>query len=676
MAIKVGEVYIDAEVKTDKVTKGKKKTESELKKLQKSAKTSAASISSSFSNVGAVLGTLGVALAGVTAILSKTISAASDLQEQTQKFGVVFSDVREQANRFARELQTSYGLSIRESRQLLASTGDLLAGFGFTQQEALRLSNRVQRLSVDLASFNDLQGGAAQASEILTKALLGERDSLVSLGIKITDAQIRQRALAEGIPIVNGRIGQQAQAQITLALATEQSGNAIGDFARSQGSFANQSRILNARLEDAAGIIGEELLPAATAIVETFAEIVQQFTNADSALRRFIRSLSIQAQLEFRIERRREALRRKKARRLGITVEQIEGAPRRQRRRQTRRRGAVAAARRRAPEPGKLETDLEQQAAQFENVARSELEIIRERNQNELKLLQDLRAQQLITNEQYVAARQRQEQQILQAQVNNAQQGLNFVSGVVGQLGAIFSQVAQNRLSALASAEAKENKAIKERSDRQRKRAKETIKNEKKLAEALEKIDEDQKKAEAETAEKFEKKRREVQRENFIRQQRIAVLQAIINTAQASTKALAQVGFFGGPAAAAFIAALGAIQVALIASQKPPPLQQGGIVKSKTFVEAGEVNPEAVVPLGGVEGQRAFNLLASKILENLEVGAGQAADTELQVTREDTEGGDIYLTIQLADEFWQEKISKGTRDRTIIIDKGAVQKTI
>ena len=35
-------------------------------------------------------------------------------------------------------------------------------------------------------------------------------------------------------------------------------------------------------------------------------------------------------------------------------------------------------------------------------------------------------------------------------------------------------------------------------------------------------------------------------------------------------------------------------------------------------------------------------------------------------------GGNTYLTIQFADEVWEETITKGTQNRTILIDKAAL----
>jgi hypothetical protein len=75
-----------------------------------------------------------------------------------------------------------------------------------------------------------------------------------------------------------------------------------------------------------------------------------------------------------------------------------------------------------------------------------------------------------------------------------------------------------------------------------------------------------------------------------------AIAQAIINTAQAVTKTLAQWGWPLGPIFAGIIAALGAAEIATIASTK---MAAGGIVTEPTLALIGEAGPEAVIPLTG-----------------------------------------------------------------------------
>jgi len=216
--------------------------------------------------------TLPLAALGVT-----SIKLASDFQETQAKFNTVFKDIQGQANQTAKTLQRDFGLSSKASMELLGNTGDLLTGFGFTQEEALNLSSEVNKLAVDLASFTNVEGGAATASQALTKALLGERESVKQLGIAITEADLK--AFAEEQGLVFKELDRVAKATLTFELAAKQSANAIGDYERTSGSFANQTRRLMADLENLGVEIGQILLPIAKKGIEFFKQLVNAFRN-------------------------------------------------------------------------------------------------------------------------------------------------------------------------------------------------------------------------------------------------------------------------------------------------------------------------------------------------------------------------------------------------------------
>ena len=208
------------------------------------------------------------------------VKMASDFEETQSKFNTVFRDISDNAQTASKELSDSFGLSSRASMQLLSDTGDLLTGFGFTQEEALKLSTEVNKLAVDLASFTNFSGGAEGASLALTKALLGERESIKSLGIAITEADLKQYAKDQGL--VFKELDRVSKAQLTFQLAMEQSKNAVGDFQRTSTGFANQLRILQGELEDVAVELGVELLPLAKDLVgllRDLAKFTSQFSS-------------------------------------------------------------------------------------------------------------------------------------------------------------------------------------------------------------------------------------------------------------------------------------------------------------------------------------------------------------------------------------------------------------
>lgn len=198
--------------------------------------------------------------APIIAFATFATRAAIDAEETTSKFNTVFESIQQQAQKAASELESSFGLARVEAKQLLGDTGDLLVGFGFAEKEALNLSNQVQELAVDLASFTNVQGGAKRASAALTKALLGERESVKSLGISILENDVKaQIALnrSRGMTFASER---QAKAFATLQLAQQQSTKAIGDYNRTQDSTANRLRRLQAVWSNFQETIGKSIL--------------------------------------------------------------------------------------------------------------------------------------------------------------------------------------------------------------------------------------------------------------------------------------------------------------------------------------------------------------------------------------------------------------------------------
>jgi len=264
VAITVGELTWKITGDTRDIDKKLKKTETGLSKFGKMA-------ASAFT--AAVIIGFTKKVIDLSVVL---VNAASDAEETANKFDVVF-DGLENASRAAIGLADGYGLARQESQDLLSSTADLLQGFGVAKDESLDLSLRTQQLAADLASFSNFAGGAQGASQALTSALLGEREAVKALGIAITETELKRFAEQQGY--VYDEMTKAEKAVVTLDLAYAQSANSIGDFARSQDSFANQTRIAEAAMSDLRAEMGERLLPASTDITSAFAKVATRLAE-------------------------------------------------------------------------------------------------------------------------------------------------------------------------------------------------------------------------------------------------------------------------------------------------------------------------------------------------------------------------------------------------------------
>jgi hypothetical protein len=111
---------------------------------------------------------------------------------------------------------------------------------------------------------------------------------------------------------------------------------------------------------------------------------------------------------------------------------------------------------------------------------------------------------------------------------------------------------------------------------------------------------------------KQEAEEKALRRKQFQRDKTLNLITAVMNTALAVTRALGT----GGPILAAITAALGAVQIGIIASQKPPQFAKGGILNGPRHSNGGMpvINPVTGSVEAEVEGGEA--ILSRRFVRN------------------------------------------------------------
>ena len=219
-----------------------------------------------YSTMAGVIST--VAGSAFVALGAKAIDAASDMQETQGKFDVVFRGLEDSAESWATSLQSSYGMSSQEAKKFLASTQDLLVPMGMVRGEAGKMSNEVVKLATDLGSFNNID--TAQVMDDMQSALVGNYETMKKYGVVLSAARVEQEAYRLGLATSKADLDASAKAQAAYSLMVKGSSDAVGDFNRTSGSFANQMKTAKAHLKDFAVTVGEQLLPYATEAITAF----------------------------------------------------------------------------------------------------------------------------------------------------------------------------------------------------------------------------------------------------------------------------------------------------------------------------------------------------------------------------------------------------------------------
>ena len=216
---------------------------------------------------GAVFGTA-VAVAGFT----KSVDAASDLNEQLTKSQAVFGASSGAVRKWSKSAAQSMGMSRRMALEATGTFGNMLVPMGFARKEAAGMSQRMVQLSADMASFNN----ASPEDTLLAirSGLAGESEPLRKFGVFLSEARVQQEAVNLGLTDGKKALTEAQKAQARYSLILKDSKDAQGDFARTSDGLANSQRIARARLEDSAATLGKGLLPVAAAAVGKFADLV------------------------------------------------------------------------------------------------------------------------------------------------------------------------------------------------------------------------------------------------------------------------------------------------------------------------------------------------------------------------------------------------------------------
>jgi len=215
-------------------------------------------------------------------------TAASDAVESESKFNEVFKGISGKANMMSTEFAKSFDLADSTARELLGTTGDILSGFGFTEEKALELSLSINELAGDITSFKNVQGGVPRTSSAITKALLGEREALKGLGIAILEEDVKKKMLTqktEGLTFASAR---QAKAFATLTLVQERGANSIGDYARTQHLAANVTRAFSERFKNMNEQFGKVFLPLATKVIIRLTKFVDVLSDLSPGTKKAI----------------------------------------------------------------------------------------------------------------------------------------------------------------------------------------------------------------------------------------------------------------------------------------------------------------------------------------------------------------------------------------------------
>lgn len=208
------------------------------------------------------------------------IDYASDLAEVQNVVDVTFGSATEAINSWSKECLAAYGMNEVSAKRYAGTIGAMLKSSGLAGDAIVDMSKDMVGLAGDMASFYNLD--LETAFEKIRSGISGETEPLKQLGINMSVANLEAYALSRGITTAYNEMSQAEQVMLRYNYLMSTTADAQGDFARTQDSYANQTRLLSESWLEFTGIMAEQLLPVLTTIVSWLNNIVAFLTeNAD-----------------------------------------------------------------------------------------------------------------------------------------------------------------------------------------------------------------------------------------------------------------------------------------------------------------------------------------------------------------------------------------------------------
>lgn len=208
------------------------------------------------------------------------IDYASDLAEVQNVVDVTFGSATEAINSWSKECLAAYGMNEVSAKRYAGTIGAMLKSSGLAGDAIVDMSKDMVGLAGDMASFYNLD--LETAFEKIRSGISGETEPLKQLGINMSVANLEAYALSQGITTAYNEMSQAEQVMLRYNYLMSTTADAQGDFARTQDSYANQTRLLSESWLEFTGVMAEQLLPVLTTIVSWLNNIVTFLTeNAD-----------------------------------------------------------------------------------------------------------------------------------------------------------------------------------------------------------------------------------------------------------------------------------------------------------------------------------------------------------------------------------------------------------
>lgn len=223
-----------------------------------------------------------LSLTALIKVGKEMVKLSSDLIEVQNVVDTVFGDMADDVNDFTQSALKSFGLTELQAKKFVSIFGGMLEASDIVGDAQKEMAINLTKLTGDLASFYNMDYDTVFNK--LQSGLSGEVEAMRSFGVNMTIANLEAYALANGITKSYDAMSQAEKTALRYNYMLEKLSNAQGDFNKTQGSWANQTRILVSQVQQLGAILGGLLQKVLYPVLTVINQIIGMAISGASAL--------------------------------------------------------------------------------------------------------------------------------------------------------------------------------------------------------------------------------------------------------------------------------------------------------------------------------------------------------------------------------------------------------
>ena len=257
LLIKIKGDVADIQSKLNKVQKQVDKTEDSFVSLKKTMVSITKAVSSA---IGGLAGAKG---------FGKLISVGAEYNGEVQQteflMGRLDATTQELIKTQAKEAQ-AMGMTEKQYMDSAASLGSFMNSMGMTAEEVNNLIPKMVQLASDGAAFANVP--VDEAMEAISSAAMGNYEALGKLNIEMSDSLINESKYAKVLGKTTQQMTLSEKAQAIYHTMLERGNHLTGFAGRESESFSAKLNLTKEKMNEAAGALGEQLLPLFTPFLD------------------------------------------------------------------------------------------------------------------------------------------------------------------------------------------------------------------------------------------------------------------------------------------------------------------------------------------------------------------------------------------------------------------------